>query len=858
MASLVLGVVGNIAAPGVGGALGAALGAYLDANIIMPGLFPTPAVEGPRLGNELKLQGNEEGSPAHYILGPLNRVAGTIIWLSDIIEVKKTTKVGGKGGGNRRKQTTYTYYVDIAVAVGKCTLSSFGKVLADGKRLYDASPDVTVSGTSCLTVTTIGTGSDFRMVVNSNSSTCNLALLQPGEEVDISGFSNPANNVSDVVVESATYDASTGGSTAVIRHSGAIAEGPGSNGTFFQDLPNFYPDDLESITFYLGTQVAADSLITAYQGAADTPSFKGTAYMVIKRLNLTKYGNRVPQFGFEVAGLQTTLAGSIRALIERGGLTSGQLDVTGVTGAMNGYAAAGPQSTLELLQPLMVFGDLLHRESEEVVTLFHRRDATVIDVLAEYLATHEEGGDAPRPCQFSDLDPSRLPDEVFLTYQDTTLLGQNGSLTERRRDQVSKFVSEIRLPIAMSAAKARGIARRILWAAWASDRLIRMSLPHQYTRIQENDVLRFSALGYLWWALVVKVDLGKNSKLEIEAIIEQRDVLTQVEEADAPDGFIVDPALGTALHDIAIFDGPGGSTTQDDVPRIAAGVAVHDPESPFQGGTLFVSEDDDDYIPFAEFEEEATIGICRTTLAGAGIAPDTWDRVTTLTVELRDGTLESADEIDVLNGFNRATVGGEVIGFAVATLVSYRTYQISTLLRGLRNTEDQMTGHGANERFMLLNDVGVVSVPYSLGKIGITRYFKYVPGGQTIADASPSFTAAYQAKNLECFSPTDCIVIRDDYGNAVVTWKRRTRILSRLFTLGAIPLGERTESYEIDIIYPSGGSTVVRTVTSTTPTFTYTEGQQTTDGVTHFTAIKLRIYQMSEIMGRGKVYEVIV
>ena len=45
---------------------------------------------------------------------------------------------------------------------------------------------------------------------------------------------------------------------------------------------------------------AADPFITAKMGAANTPAYRGTAYVVFEDLPLGNYGNRIPQLSFEV------------------------------------------------------------------------------------------------------------------------------------------------------------------------------------------------------------------------------------------------------------------------------------------------------------------------------------------------------------------------------------------------------------------------------------------------------------------------------------------------------------------------------------------------------------------------------
>ena len=61
--------------------------------------------------------------------------------------------------------------------------------------------------------------------------------------------------------------------------------------------------DRQAITWRLhkgGADQMPDPLIEAVEGAGTVPAYRGTAYVVIEDLDLTPYGNRVPQFAFEV------------------------------------------------------------------------------------------------------------------------------------------------------------------------------------------------------------------------------------------------------------------------------------------------------------------------------------------------------------------------------------------------------------------------------------------------------------------------------------------------------------------------------------------------------------------------------
>ena len=67
----------------------------------------------------------------------------------------------------------------------------------------------------------------------------------------------------------------------------------------------------------------------------------------------------------------------------------------------------------------------------------------------------------------------------------------------------------------------------------------------------------------------------------------------------------------------------------------------------------------------------------------------------------------------------------------------------------------------------------------------------------------------------------------------------------------AHPYGDDREAYEVDF-YNAAGSAVLRTVEATTTTAAYSAANQTTDGLTPGDAVKCKVYQMSDVAGRGR------
>jgi hypothetical protein len=260
----------------------------------------------------------------------------------------------------------------------------------------------------------------------------------------------------------------------------------------------------------------------------------------------------------------------------------------------------------------------------------------------------------------------------------------------------------------------------------------------------------------------------------------------------------------------------------------------------------------------ATYSSMNKVGV-RTVIGDVAVAlpagpTDFWDRGNTLTVVLdyAGSTLESMDETLIIAGYNAAWLGpasgqgGEIIQFATATLIGASTYQLSNLLRGRLGTEANTT-HGSNEVFVLLKSTTLGRTEFGPADWYYSRLFKPVSLLTNEVDtASQAFTNNGVGKMPK--SPVHVAGVRDGSNNLTVTWVRRTRLQVPGLGLGPVPLGELSEAYSIDIY---SGAAVVRTITSTTPTATYTAADQTADGLSPGAAVTLRVYQLSDVRGRG-------
>lgn len=135
MATLLLTAVGTAIGGPLGGALGAFIGRQADQRI-----FGGGRREGPRL-KELSVTTSSYGQPIPRQFGRM-RVAGTVIWATDLKESQDKTS-GGKG---QPSITSYSYSASFAVALSSTPIARVGRIWADGTLLRGGQDDLKVGG----------------------------------------------------------------------------------------------------------------------------------------------------------------------------------------------------------------------------------------------------------------------------------------------------------------------------------------------------------------------------------------------------------------------------------------------------------------------------------------------------------------------------------------------------------------------------------------------------------------------------------------------------------------------------------------------------------------------------------------
>lgn len=543
--------------------------------------------------------------------------------------------------------------------------------------------------------------------------------------------------------------------------------------------------------------------------------------------------------GFGVT-VMASLANVVEDLCVRAGLSSTDLDVSLLSGDVDGFVVsnrASIRSTLQKLQEAFFFDTV---ESGGKIKFVPRGGSSVATITEDDLVEIAEDVYV----EIIRREDRELPRTLNVIY-----IAKNGEYQQSNQEALRQIADtgesvNIVIPIVMTGTKAKQIADATLFSFWIERLRFSFAVSRKYFYLEPGDIITLSMDDGLLYTVRITKTVMDNQKLSIEGLQADDAVYTQTNSAGDD---TVTPVIETIPGDtiLHLMDIPLIRET-DDTAGFYAAVTKETPG--WKGSQLYNSSNGTDYTFLSSMLFSNPHGTVATALADG--QPYFIDRKTEIVVVMIDGVLSSVTEEDLYNGLNGALLGSEIVQFQNAELVAANTYKLTNILRGRLGTEDQTSLHTTNEDFILLNSTGsnFVRINTGLDLIGATKFYKAVSIGTTISDTTAE-TFVNNGRSLQPYSPVRLTGVRNTSGDLTITWVRRTRYSGGWNSSIEIPLNETTESYEIDIV--DGSNVVLRTLYSTSETVTYTAAQQTTDFGSPQTIIKVRVHQMSSRIGRG-------
>lgn len=501
------------------------------------------------------------------------------------------------------------------------------------------------------------------------------------------------------------------------------------------------PATRHTIRFYEGGEAQEpDPLMEAVLGAGNVPGYRGLCYVVFESLNLAHWGNRLPQFSFQIntapvgAEVSATVGEILVDLAEQAELQGDDLAFGAADAPVPGYVLGQRNSVSEALDPVLRVFSVDLAEVEGQITAVPRGGDIALTVDEGDLGAHLWTGVEEPPARLEtkrgqDLE---LPSRLDLTYFNAGRQFEEATQSAVRytKEDLSDVVT-VQTPLTLGDDQARQAAEKLLYTQWDERTQFRAALPPAYLRTAPGTPLLLPVNGELVRAKVIGVDVGLFGELQFVLVPDDPSILTQTVtggDTDGPsspfDGIYPTTFMAWSCPEVRDEDG------------LHAGfyVAATGADSRWAGATIYYSTDGGTtWTLGGTVRDRSAFGLTTSVLPDG--TPSAWDLSGTVDVEVEPvGALESTSEEDVLNGENAALVGEEILGFATATLLSAQHYELSTLLRGWRGTGT--TGHVSGEPFVELTRA-LVRVNVASDLIGEEILVRCVSEGESLSDVTP-------------------------------------------------------------------------------------------------------------------------
>jgi len=524
-----------------------------------------------------------------------------------------------------------------------------------------------------------------------------------------------------------------------------------------------------------------DPLIAAAEGKHAT-AYRGRSYLVFEDLPLADYGNRIPNLTFEVVG-DIGPVGIDTMAVDVG---AGQLEASGTFPAVSGFAAAQGGSIRQTLTTLAAIADLSLHDNGSILRLG--------DGAATVVPRSDLGASArtDRAIEFGETrgPDSSVPDAVWLTYADVARDYQAGVQAAVRSSPVRR-VDQREVPLAATAAEAKLLAQDVLRRAVAARTIAAVALPWRYAGLRPGDLVGIADDSRVWRVTRTTVT-GAVVELELRGVASNNGPPTVADAGRV----LMASDIAQGATEFVVLDLPSLPGPLATAPQLT--IAASGRSRGWRRADILISRDDGaSYAVAATVSAPAVMGTVEGVLRS--VATDRWDRRTTLTVALFDDSadLQTVTEAAVLAGANLAAVGDEIIQFAEARALGGKRFELRTLLRGRRGSEQAARTHVAGERFVLLDD-RLLTLDLPLEVIGMPLVIKAAGPGDNAAMQSARRIVPRGAA-LRPLSPAALRVSPQPDGDVLFTWLRRSRSGFAWNDGIDVPLAEDTERYRLEI-----------------------------------------------------------
>lgn len=573
----------------------------------------------------------------------------------------------------------------------------------------------------------------------------------------------------------------------------------------------------------------------------------------------------------------STLSKIIRSVASECGMTEGvDFDVSAVDDiAVPGYMISKTDEGKKHLEPLLEFFQINTVDRDHRI-YFEPRQTSSLDTLTEDDMIAASGN---KPVYVRERqEESSLPQVFEVNYVDKFRDYEAGMQRASRAKfpiatTASDNTEDFTIDIALGPTEAKQQVEKLMYASWIERNAYSFALPQRWLAHTPGDLVTFQqSSGYTSQVMFDKIGIGADFSMKAHTVEQSAGMYVSLATSrtgawSAPPVFLSAPSEPFLLDIPYLLDADSEIDTANISQGYWAGSDYGIDSNTWPGASLFRSYDNTVYNQIDTRINRADWGVLSEALAEPIGGPGATDYDSVVTVFMNSGYLAASEKTishdDMLTGlYNRAVICHadgtfELIYFAEVVEISDRVLELHTLLRGRRGTDTNMVG-AQGDRIVFLSDgeydddnsnYSTFAQPID-ATLADDQFYKVVTRGlldnETLAEAF-NFTCA----DLKPYAPTHVEGWQETTDDIQIIWVRRTRLGGEMEDLVDVPLSEESEAYEIDI-YNAAGTTIMRTLTSSTEEVVYEAAHVLADqGTANPASIKVGIYQMSEAVGRG-------
>lgn len=546
------------------------------------------------------------------------------------------------------------------------------------------------------------------------------------------------------------------------------------------------------------------------------------------------------------------LARLVRQLCLDAGLSSSQIDVEGLygpEGIVRGLLINSAMTTRDILQSLAEAYEFKGFESEGKLKFVMDINQRSTELSINSLVLTEG---AAAPVKITRGQETELPRMVNVSYLDETNSYQAASVDGHKGTGTSQNTTSVNFPLVWNDAHARALATSLLFKAWAARERGEFALPPSFARMDVGDLVYIPVGSRAVPGQLTDVTDTGHRQIEFTgfdvALLASPSFETDIKLPDVTS--VIPKVLLQFMNIPLLLDSEASPHSM----RLAAGAS----DGAWPGGVnVLRSDGGSGFLTVQTVGNRTSMG----TLTGDLYPGPTnvWDRSGEIYVSMLSGGLTSLSEDGLLLGGtlnaaaiqNSVTGEWEVLSFATATLLGPGSYKLTGLIRGQLGTEHVARNpYPSGSRIVFVDPATVVALNVAKNVAMASTLYRWGPSSSVSTDDTyVEGTRTGTLAGLRPYSPCDFRVQRNSANDDLaLTWKRRTRAGGDNWEAIEVPLFEESEQYKLEI-YDSTGVTLKRTEVLTSPSYTYTAANQTTDQGSVQTDVFVRVYQFGADYG---------